>query len=143
MATDPQAAARSRTGRPLSLVIGALAVLGVTAFLLYRSGQFERWFASDTDNAEELDRLRGDPPSLPPPAAAEAGWPQWLGPLRDGRAPAGLPNGLRHFQRMVGFRIYRVRGSVVPVGASLYDDAAVPEIPRPRSAPSSVSEVVR
>ena len=29
--------------------------------------------------------------------------------LLDGRAPAGLPNGLRHFQRMVGFRIHRVR----------------------------------
>ncbi len=39
--------------------------------------------------------------------------------LLDGRAPAGLPNGLRHFQRMVGFRIHRVRGTVAaPVTAS-------------------------
>jgi hypothetical protein len=62
--------------------------------------------------------------------------------LLDGRAPAGLPNGLRHFQRMAGFRIYRVRGSVVPAVA-LPDGAAVPEIPHPRPARSSVSEVVR
>jgi hypothetical protein len=34
--------------------------------------------------------------------------------LVDGRAPAGLPNGLRHFQRMVGFRIHRVRCRFTP-----------------------------
>jgi hypothetical protein len=33
--------------------------------------------------------------------------------LLDGRAPAGLPNGLRHFQRIVGFRVHRVRGRFV------------------------------
>lgn len=29
--------------------------------------------------------------------------------LVDNRSPVGLPNGLRHFQRMVGFRLHRVR----------------------------------
>jgi outer membrane protein assembly factor BamB len=71
------------------LVVGIVAVLGATAFLLYQSGQFKRWFASDTDNVVELKRLREEPPTIPPPAVSEAGWPQWLGPLRDGRAPAG------------------------------------------------------
>jgi hypothetical protein len=33
--------------------------------------------------------------------------------LVDGRGPAGLPNGLRRFQRVVGFRIHRVRARVV------------------------------
>jgi hypothetical protein len=70
-------------------VIGIVGVLGVTAFLLYQSGQFARWFASDTENMVELKRLREEPPELAPPAVADAGWPQWLGPLRDGRAPAG------------------------------------------------------
>ena len=90
MSKAPPPAGRASFTRVTFVVIGILAVLGATAFLLYRSGQFDRWFASDSENAEELQRLREAPPSLPPPAVAEVGWPQWLGPLRDGRAPAGL-----------------------------------------------------
>ncbi len=71
------------------MILGIAGVLGATGFLLYRSGQFDRWFAEDSENPEELKRLRETPPSIVPPAVAEAGWPQWMGPLRDGRAPAG------------------------------------------------------
>jgi hypothetical protein len=56
--------------------------------------------------------------------------------LLDGRAPAGLPNGLRHFQRMVGFRIHRVGGRFTtdptPVrGVRPRPDA--PAVPEPRN----------
>jgi hypothetical protein len=35
--------------------------------------------------------------------------------LVDGVHPADLPNGLRHFQRMVGFRLARVRARLIDV----------------------------
>jgi hypothetical protein len=65
--------------------------------------------------------------------------------LLDGRAPAGLPNGLRHFQRMVGFRIHRVRSRYAndrPVRGALRDVRPRPDVPAvpeprtPRSAPT-------
>lgn len=36
--------------------------------------------------------------------------------LMEGTHPAELPNGLRHFQRMVGFRLARVTARLVPAG---------------------------
>ncbi len=89
MSTVPSPAGRVSLARILFVAVGVLAILAAIAFLLYRSGKFDRWFASDAENNDELQRLREAPPSIPPPAVADAGWPQWMGPLRDGRAPAG------------------------------------------------------
>jgi len=36
----------------------------------------------------------------------------------EGTHPAGLPNGLRHFQRMVGFRMARVTAALAPAAAA-------------------------
>lgn len=63
-------------------------VVGGSGFVLYRNGVLQRWLATDTANATEIARLRDAPPA-PRTAATDAGWPQFLGPTRDGRAPAG------------------------------------------------------
>jgi hypothetical protein len=42
--------------------------------------------------------------------------------LADGVHPTELPNGLRHFQRMVGFRLARVRARLEPPAAGRADD---------------------
>jgi hypothetical protein len=75
------------TRRRLLLVAG-LAALLVAGFLVYRSDWVQNRLATDTENPAEMDRLRAEPPAVAPPAAS-ADWPQWLGPTRDGRAPAG------------------------------------------------------
>ena len=76
-------------GRTAFLIAGLLGVLVAGGFLLYRSGWLERQFARDADNPEELARLKDADPKLPSVAEAATGWPQWRGPHRDGRAPAG------------------------------------------------------
>ncbi|MBN9521780.1 PQQ-like beta-propeller repeat protein [bacterium] len=75
--------------RTPALAAVAVAVVGVCAFLMYRNGVFERWFARDTENAAEVGQLRQAPPAPPPTAASAIGWPQFLGPTRNGRAPDG------------------------------------------------------
>jgi hypothetical protein len=55
--------------------------------------------------------------------------------LLDAREPAGLPNGLRHFQRMVGFRIVRVRAVPTTRVPRRVEPVAVPA---QRTAPQPV-----
>lgn len=87
---DPTSAdPRPRRSRAAFLWAGLLAALVAVGLILYRNGTLERWLARDSDNPEELARLREAPPKTAPTAAATAGWPQWMGPLRDGRAPDG------------------------------------------------------
>jgi hypothetical protein len=50
--------------------------------------------------------------------------------LVDGIHPADLPNGLRHFQRMVGFRLARVSARVTETAAA--EDG---EMPAPQDRP--------
>ena len=40
-------------------------------------------------NAEQVEALRSATLTAAPAAATDAGWPQWRGPNRDGRAPVG------------------------------------------------------
>lgn len=71
--------------RRVLLLLGVLAVAGTVGYIGYRKG----WFAFDSENAAEIERLRGKKLEQPPPADSAAGWFQWRGPTRDGRAPAG------------------------------------------------------
>lgn len=71
--------------RRLLLVLGVVAVLGGGAYLAYRKG----YFAFDSDDQAEREKLREKPPVATRPADAATGWFQWRGPTRDGQAPAG------------------------------------------------------
>jgi outer membrane protein assembly factor BamB len=71
--------------RRVLLLLGVLGVVGTLGYIGYRKG----WFASDSENAAEIERLRGKKLEQPPAADATAGWFQWRGPTRDGRAPTG------------------------------------------------------
>jgi len=75
--------------RRVLLVLGLVAILGVGGYLAWRSPIVRGWFASDSENAAEIARLAEKKLELPPVGEAANGWPQWRGPTRDGRAPAG------------------------------------------------------
>jgi outer membrane protein assembly factor BamB len=75
--------------RRLLLSIGIVALLGVTGYLAFRSSWVRGWFAADCENPAEVARLAEKKIDLSPIAPPGEGWPQWRGPLRDGRAPAG------------------------------------------------------
>lgn len=71
--------------RKTALTLGVLAVLGVGGYLTYRWA----WAARDSEDPAEVTKLAGAKLELPAVASAAAGWPQWRGPTRDGRAPVG------------------------------------------------------
>ena len=75
--------------RKALVVAGGLAVLAVGGFAVSRTEWFRNQFAKDSINPSEMDRLSRAPLIGSPPAPASAGWPQWLGPTRDARAPDG------------------------------------------------------
>jgi outer membrane protein assembly factor BamB len=81
---------RRASARVIVLVI-ALGVVVVTAGTIawMRWATIRNWFDRDAENADEMNRLAAAPAKSPPPAPAGVGWPQWRGPLRDGRAPDG------------------------------------------------------
>jgi outer membrane protein assembly factor BamB len=65
-----------------------LAVAG-GGYLASRSPWVRGLFAHNSENAAEIAKLAEKKLDLAPVAAPEMGWPQWRGPTRDGRAPAG------------------------------------------------------
>lgn len=75
--------------RTPALATVAVVVVGACALFMYRNGVFERWFARDEVNAAEVAQLQTAPPAPPAVAASSVGWPQFLGPTRNGRAPDG------------------------------------------------------
>jgi outer membrane protein assembly factor BamB len=85
------ALARVRVGgaaRSALLALAALVVIGLLGWVVvrkYKPDLFDR----ESVNPAELKALQSAKLSAPPAAAEEVGWPQWLGPTRDGRAPAG------------------------------------------------------
>ncbi|MFO0801031.1 MAG: PQQ-binding-like beta-propeller repeat protein [Gemmataceae bacterium] len=78
----------TRGFRTAALTAAVVVVLLASGYAMHRAGVFNRWFARDTENAAELEQLRHAPPA-PTRAAVGGGWPQFLGPNRDGHAPAG------------------------------------------------------
>ena len=75
--------------RPRSkfLTGGVLLIVAISGFVAYKSSWVRSWFGRDAENAAELNRLADVKLDVPLPATAD--WPQWRGPSRDGRAPAG------------------------------------------------------
>jgi hypothetical protein len=67
-------------------IVGGLCGLG---YIAWRSPLVRGWFASDSENPEEIARLAEKQLEQAPAAESAIGWPQWRGPHRDGRAPAG------------------------------------------------------
>jgi outer membrane protein assembly factor BamB len=113
---------RRGSARTIYLIAGILAVFLAGGFLLYKSGWLQRQLAHDSDNIEEMAHLRDANPQVPPPAEAGIGWPQWRGPLRDGRAPEGplrtdwdkkAPQELWRFECHGGYSSFAVVGSKV------------------------------
>lgn len=83
-------ASRRGSMRSVAALTGiAVAVIGVALILWMRWPTVRNWFDRDSENADEMTRLAAAPAKSDPVAPAAAGWPQWRGPLRDGRAPSG------------------------------------------------------
>lgn len=76
--------------RPALLVIGLLLILGIGGFAAYKSLWVRSlFFGREAENPVEMEKLVGAKLAVAPAAEADVGWPQWRGPMRDGRAPAG------------------------------------------------------
>ena len=81
----------TRTGgvvRSVLLALTALVVIGLLGWVVAKRYK-PAWFDRETVNQAELEALQSAKLSAPPTAAGQIGWPQWFGPNRDGRAPAG------------------------------------------------------
>ena len=76
------------TRRSARILVGVALVLGVGGFAAYRSSWVRSLFGREAENAAEMARLT-DTKLEVFPVSTSADWPQWRGPFRDGRAPAG------------------------------------------------------
>ncbi len=66
-----------------------LAVVGVSALILAKLPWVRSLFRRDAENPAEMAQLVSAKLAPAPVADTATGWPQWRGPHRDGRAPAG------------------------------------------------------
>jgi outer membrane protein assembly factor BamB len=80
---------RAGRTRTVLLTAGVLLTLGLGGYVLSRSSWVRAKFAHDADNPDEIAKLGDAKLSVEPLADPTVGWPQWRGPKRDGRAPAG------------------------------------------------------
>ena len=79
---------KRRNVRTLVVVAGFFLVVGVGGYFFakaYKPQLFDR----ESVDTVQLEALKAAPLTPAPQAAADVGWPQWFGPTRDGRAPAG------------------------------------------------------
>ncbi|OWK35677.1 PQQ-binding-like beta-propeller repeat protein [Fimbriiglobus ruber] len=76
------------TRRSALVVVAFFAFVGVGGYFFARQYK-PHWFDSEGESATELAALKTAALAPAPPAAPDAGWPQWFGPNRDGRAPVG------------------------------------------------------
>jgi outer membrane protein assembly factor BamB len=67
-----------------------LGVVGIASIVLFatQSHRVRAWFVRDAESQQELAKLATTKLTSTPIAESGAGWPQWRGPHRDGRAPA-------------------------------------------------------
>jgi outer membrane protein assembly factor BamB len=77
-----------RSARRFLVAAVALALLAVLAFVIIK-WRMPNLLDREQANAVELAQLRNAPLTASPVAEVAVGWPQWFGPNRDGRAPAG------------------------------------------------------
>jgi len=75
--------------RRVVLILGLIAFFVSTGYLAYRSQWVRNLFARDVENPAEMSKLAGTKLEVAAVAESTSGWPQWRGPMRDGRAPAG------------------------------------------------------
>jgi outer membrane protein assembly factor BamB len=76
--------------RPALLVGGIILILVVGGLVAYKSSWVRSlFFGREAENVAEMAALGNAKLAVAPTAEKEAGWPQWRGPMRDGRAPAG------------------------------------------------------
>jgi len=73
--------------RSAILLVGVVLVAAGGGYVAFKSSWVRSWFGRDAENAAELERLAAA--KLDTAASETADWPQWRGPNRDGRAPAG------------------------------------------------------
>ena len=73
-----------RSGR-----LALLAILGIGGYAAWRSPLVRSWFARDSENPVELEKLASAVLTNDKPPDAAAGSPQWRGASRKGVAPAG------------------------------------------------------
>lgn len=76
------------SSRSLLVTAILLTLLLLVGVLLWRMPWIQSLFRSDADNVEEAAKLK-DAPLTVASIDPSSGWPQWFGPHRDGRAPAG------------------------------------------------------
>jgi outer membrane protein assembly factor BamB len=74
--------------RKVVLVLGLVVLIAGAGFLAYRSQWVRNLFARDVENPVEMSKLAGTKLEVTAVAESTSGWPQWRGPMRDGRAPA-------------------------------------------------------
>ena len=81
----------TRRSRTRSVILGAavFATVGFTGAVATQSGWVRSWLGRDADNPAEMAKLEDAKLGVEPLATPDVGWPQWRGPMRDGRAPAG------------------------------------------------------
>ncbi len=72
--------------RRVVLLLGFLAIVSLGGFLAYRSPWVRGWFVNDSEDPTELAKLAGTKLELVTTVNPNSGWPQWRGPMRDGRA---------------------------------------------------------
>jgi outer membrane protein assembly factor BamB len=75
--------------RRVVVLLGILAGLGVGVYVASQSAWVRSWWARDVENTAEMGKLADKQLLVQPTADPTAGWFQWRGPTRDGRAPAG------------------------------------------------------
>ena len=75
--------------RRVIVLLGVLVCFMVGGLVASRSPWVRGWFVTDSIDDREVAKLAGATLEVERAADATTGWPQWRGPLRDGRAPAG------------------------------------------------------
>jgi outer membrane protein assembly factor BamB len=75
--------------RTVILTLGVTATLAIGGFAGWRSSLVKSWFARDSENPAEIEKLAGAVLTNDKPPDAATGSPQWRGASRKGIAPAG------------------------------------------------------
>jgi outer membrane protein assembly factor BamB len=70
------------------VIAAGLLLIAVVVYLAF-SSPIRSLFRSDVDNTAEANQLQSAALTVATNSNPTAGWPQWFGPFRDGRAPAG------------------------------------------------------
>jgi outer membrane protein assembly factor BamB len=109
--------------RTVILTLGVTATLAIGGFAALQSSRVRSWFARDSENPAEIEKLAGAVLTNDKPPEAATGSPQWRGASRKGIAPAG--NFRTDWNKTPPKELWRVSigggyGSCSVVGGKLY-----------------------